>query len=324
MSVQQKLQKGRRLLDKAGNDSDLLGSALLPIHGALEDVCRDWLSAPSIKQQHGIDVQNKTKVNWQNILELMPRYCGWSDRDVRYVRKMNGLRIKPAHGDEFEGTRQDIEQYLNYVENAIAKENTVFDLAGQRLIHRKGSETARTIGENRFSRFWFIGTIIGFFIGVFLAFKLAAFLNIPIHDAEENEFKLSAFILMLCAGFGVGTLQCLLLIGKIKKAWHWIVATTVGYALPVILTYVIDLLLGKHDPTLKETVEATDWRLIVMQAATYGGFIGFCQWLVLRKYFRRAASWIVVSAISYGFGFVVLGGLNGNAFPAIAENKKTK
>ena len=53
MSVQQKLQKGRRLLDKAGNDSDLLGSALLPIHGALEDVCRDWLSAPSIKQQHG-------------------------------------------------------------------------------------------------------------------------------------------------------------------------------------------------------------------------------------------------------------------------------
>lgn len=131
MSVQQKLQKGRDRLNKAGNDSDLLGLALTSIHGALEDACRNWLSAPAIRQQHGIDVQNKSEANWQNILELMPRYCGWSDRDVRYVRKMNGLRNPTAHGDEFEGTRQDIEQYLNYVENTITKGGTFSSSASE-------------------------------------------------------------------------------------------------------------------------------------------------------------------------------------------------
>ena len=54
----------------------------------------------------------------------MPKHCGWSDRDVRYVRKMNSLRNKAAHGDRFESTRQDVEQYLSFVENAIAKGGT--------------------------------------------------------------------------------------------------------------------------------------------------------------------------------------------------------
>lgn len=120
MSIQEKLNKGRDRLNKAGNDEDLLSLALTSIHGALEDACRNWLAAPGVKQQHGIDVSDRAKASWQNILELMPRYCGWSDRDVKYVRKMNSLRNKAAHGDGFEGTRQDVEQYLSFVENAIA------------------------------------------------------------------------------------------------------------------------------------------------------------------------------------------------------------
>ena len=120
MPTQKKLQRGRDLFDRAKNDSDLLGLALTSIHGALEDACRNWLSTPGIKQQHGIDVQNKAEASWRNILELMPQYYGWSEQNVRYVRKMNGLRNQAAHGEEFEGTRQDLEQYLSYVENAIA------------------------------------------------------------------------------------------------------------------------------------------------------------------------------------------------------------
>lgn len=125
MSIQGKLQKGRDRLNKAGNDLDMLGLALTSIHGALEDACRSWLAAPHIRQQHGVDVQNKAEANWQNLLELMPRYCGWSERDVRYVRRINSLRNKAAHGDGFEGTRQDVAKYLNYVESAIAKNGSV-------------------------------------------------------------------------------------------------------------------------------------------------------------------------------------------------------
>lgn len=120
MPIQEKLEKGRERLNKAGNDSDMLGLALTSIHGALEDACRNWLAAPHIKQQHGIDVQSNAEANWQDLLKLMPQYCGWSESDVKYVRRINNLRNKAAHGDSFEGTRQDVEQYLSFVENAIA------------------------------------------------------------------------------------------------------------------------------------------------------------------------------------------------------------
>lgn len=120
MSVQDKLQKGRDLLNKAGNDLDLLGLALTSMHGALEDACRDWLSEPSIQRQHGVAMQGESKASWKHLPELMSKYCGWSDQDVRYVRKMNGLRNKVAHGDRFSSSYQEIAEYLEFVERVIA------------------------------------------------------------------------------------------------------------------------------------------------------------------------------------------------------------
>ena len=125
MSVPEKLKDGRDCLNQAGNNQFMLGSALLAIHGALEDHCRNSLDSPQIRQQHGIDVKDKNKVSWQNLLELMARYCGWSAQDVRYVREMNNLRNKPAHGKRYEGTHQQVEEYLSYVENKIEKGSKV-------------------------------------------------------------------------------------------------------------------------------------------------------------------------------------------------------
>jgi ABC-type Fe2+-enterobactin transport system substrate-binding protein len=122
MSAREKLNKGRNLLNKANNDPDLLGLALTSIHGALEDSCRDRLASPQIKQQHGIDVQNRAEASWQTLLELMGKYGGWSQQDVRYVAKMNALRNKVAHGEDFNNTHQDLAEYLAYVEQAIARD----------------------------------------------------------------------------------------------------------------------------------------------------------------------------------------------------------
>jgi hypothetical protein len=124
MSIQEKLNKGRDRLQKAGNDPDLLGLALTSIHGALEDACRGWLSAPNIRNQHGVDVQERSQASWKVLLELMPRYCGWSESDVRYVSKMNSLRNRVAHGDGFNSSHSEIEKYLNFVEGAIARGGT--------------------------------------------------------------------------------------------------------------------------------------------------------------------------------------------------------
>ncbi|HEY9849338.1 MAG TPA: hypothetical protein V6D28_07760 [Leptolyngbyaceae cyanobacterium] len=123
-SAWKKLEDGRNILAQANNTNNpiLLGTALQTIHGSLEDACRVWLAHPNIAQQHQIDVQNRNQASWQVLLDLMQSYCHWSSQDIEYVRKMNGLRNKVAHGGRFEGTLEDVEQYAIYVENILNKE----------------------------------------------------------------------------------------------------------------------------------------------------------------------------------------------------------
>ncbi|NJK47814.1 TM2 domain-containing protein [Candidatus Gracilibacteria bacterium] len=52
----------------------------------------------------------------------MSRYYQWSDRDVEYVRRMNSLRNQAAHGEDFQGKRQDVENYASYVENLFERQ----------------------------------------------------------------------------------------------------------------------------------------------------------------------------------------------------------
>jgi TM2 domain-containing membrane protein YozV len=121
-SAKKKLADGRIALAKAGDDPDLLGVALTKIHAALEDACRTWLSAPIIAQSHRLDPQNRAQISWKELLALMSRYYQWSDRDVEYVRRFNSLRDRAADGEEFQGKRQDIENYANYVENLFERQ----------------------------------------------------------------------------------------------------------------------------------------------------------------------------------------------------------
>ncbi|MCU0532691.1 MAG: TM2 domain-containing protein [Hydrococcus sp. Prado102] len=121
-SAKKKLADGRLSLAKAGDDPDLLGVALTKIHAALEDACRTWLSDSTIVQSQRFNSQNRAQVSWKELLALMSRYYQWSDRDVEYVRRMNSLRNQTAHGEEFQGKRQDVENYASYVENLFEKQ----------------------------------------------------------------------------------------------------------------------------------------------------------------------------------------------------------
>lgn len=135
-SAKKKLVDGRATLAKAGDDPDLLGVALTKIHAALEDACRFWLSEPNVAPYHQLDVQNRNQVSWRELFELMP-YCQWSPDDVEYVRRWNSLRNRAAHGDDFPATRQDIEEYANYVENLLNSQRQPIDRKEQNLrVHR--------------------------------------------------------------------------------------------------------------------------------------------------------------------------------------------
>lgn len=123
-SAKKKLLDGRATLTKAGDDPDLLGVALAKIHAALEDACRFWLSDPHVAQNHQLDVQNRNQVSWKELFELLP-YCQWSADDIEYVRRWNSLRNRAAHGEDFPATRQEIEEYANYVENLLKFEQPI-------------------------------------------------------------------------------------------------------------------------------------------------------------------------------------------------------
>lgn len=118
--AKEKLEQGILTLDTAGNNQDLLGLALTKIHGALEDACRLWLSEPSIAQQHRLNIQERSEVSWKDLPDLMATYYQWSENDVKYVRRINSMRNQVAHGEGFQGSRQDVEDYKNYVKNLLS------------------------------------------------------------------------------------------------------------------------------------------------------------------------------------------------------------
>jgi TM2 domain-containing membrane protein YozV len=115
-----KLQLGRERLQKAENDSELLGYALVSFHGALEDYFRDCLANNnSLSVAQRARVQDPQQVQWKELQELMQQYCGLSANDTRRILKANKLRQEVAHGNRFQGTRADVEAYGEFVEQII-------------------------------------------------------------------------------------------------------------------------------------------------------------------------------------------------------------
>ena len=290
MSAQQKLQKGRSLLSKAANEPDLLPLAMTSIHGALEDACRSWLSAPNIYSQHGIDVNNKHQASWKTLLDLASQYCGWSQQDVKYVSRMNYLRNQAAHGDGFKGTYKEVENYLNFVTKAIANDDKSTSTQSStqksqhksqhkstinRAYHTANNQTYKnrtyhqTSGSSPFYRqqvksftrkkpsfitSWLISTFASFFFSLILVYYTAESLGLYVSSEShtDSEKAIMTFIFLSVAGFCTGFLQWKLIKNRISRSWRWIIATTIGFVSPVIPIYIVILLLK---PSFYETLE---------------------------------------------------------------------
>ena len=321
ISIQQKLQRGRKLLSKAGNEPDLLGPALGAIHGALEDACRMRLSAPHIQRQHRIDVTDNSKASWKVLLELMERYCGWSRQDAKYVSQMNYLRNQTAHGGEFQGTRRQVEQYLGYVENAV--EGGAFS---PKNTNRRTNRQTRSNKPYKHSlpTLWIVCTFGGVCIGVFLYFALEP-LSLSLEGNREVVAQFFTSMGLMVGLFQYSVLkENSVLKEKIKQSWQWIIATTLGYASLAILYYIpgISHILELIDNSTSQGGGVFMLINIVFMLSLLGAIVGFWQWLVLRLYFRRAVWWIVASAISHGLGFFILSGFAGFILPWIIKGGK--
>lgn len=112
----EKWQLGMDRLAKAKEEPDLLGLAMLSIHGALEDQFRQMLaSLPQLSAAERLRVQDVSQVQWRELCDLMQKHVGLSDRDVKYIMQMNSMRIKAGHGGQFPGSYQDVAQYAEFV-----------------------------------------------------------------------------------------------------------------------------------------------------------------------------------------------------------------
>lgn len=122
-SAAEKLQRGLQRLAEAGDNRDDLGQALLSLHGALEDHCREWLAGnPRISSEERAAVLDRQQVQWKSLLDLMRTHAGLGEQDRRTILAMNGLRQRVAHGDSFNGTRRELESYAALVQRLMGRD----------------------------------------------------------------------------------------------------------------------------------------------------------------------------------------------------------
>jgi hypothetical protein len=109
-----KLQRGLSQLTEAGHDKDKLGSALMMLHGALEDYFRSQLATEIAADERE---QGRRRTDWQDLLNLWQKHRSLSRSDRELIYAKNGKRNAFAHGDPFEISRSEMEQYAQFVKN---------------------------------------------------------------------------------------------------------------------------------------------------------------------------------------------------------------
>lgn len=114
--VADKLERGLRRLERAGDDTDALGAALISLHGALEDQFRLLLAAePALDTAQRELVQDRRRTQWKELLDLMQLHGDLPAEERRLIQRANSQRQEVAHGGSFKGRRREVEQYAELV-----------------------------------------------------------------------------------------------------------------------------------------------------------------------------------------------------------------
>lgn len=112
--MEDKLQRGLRQLAEAGHDKDKLGMSLISLHGALEEYFRSQLAAEIAADENE---QGRRRTDWQDLLNLWQRHHSLSYHDRELIFAKNGKRNAVAHGDPFEISQREMEQYARFVQD---------------------------------------------------------------------------------------------------------------------------------------------------------------------------------------------------------------
>lgn len=136
--VDEKLRRGFELIERSRGDSDLLGTALLAIHGALEDYFRQTLLARTDLSPADRALLDE-RVGWVTLVTLMQKYGGLSREQRRAILEANELRQSFAHGEPFYGRVSSLLRYGRFVETICGRRG----LLDQVLIEQRQTRASR-------------------------------------------------------------------------------------------------------------------------------------------------------------------------------------
>src|SRR5690242_566425 len=138
--VDEKLRRGFILIERSKTDSDLLGVALLSIHGALEDYFREVLSTCSnlSTQEHQSLIRRDT--GWLKLVEMMQQHTGLSAEHRRIVLDANEVRQSFAHGRPFRWRASDVLRYGRFVEAICGRQGLLEEILIEQRAARAETE----------------------------------------------------------------------------------------------------------------------------------------------------------------------------------------
>jgi hypothetical protein len=152
MSVDEKLERGFERLAQAEGNRDMLGAALLAIHGALEDHLRAILAESATLGEEDRAVLERRDTGWSTLTRLAQQHANLRPEHRRAILQINELRQAFAHGEEFGGSYNVLVRYGHLVE-ALCNRRGLLDSVLQNH-ERRAAALANPTGWRRLPQFW--------------------------------------------------------------------------------------------------------------------------------------------------------------------------
>ncbi len=149
---------------------------------------------------------------------------------------------------------------------------------------------------------WLTVVSISIFLAVLLAEPLGNFLyknNGASYSASNDGFFEGIFSLLFLVGLFMGLGQWIVINTKIKKAYSWIFATTIGFSVGVFISFFSFALLASVAGKFYKVFE---WVGIIGTLSGAGIVTGFCQWVSLKRKIAGAIKWSLITGLSFVIG----------------------
>lgn len=118
-SASEKLRRGQSLLASESDDPAILGTALISLHGALEDRLRELLAIHLPAQRK--DIYDTRTFQWKEILAFSEEHLGLSKADSELIFQANTYRSTFAHGGSFRWNRDAVKRYAELIRQLWAR-----------------------------------------------------------------------------------------------------------------------------------------------------------------------------------------------------------